>query len=427
LGGQAALDEHMLICGKYKAIHPVMPKEGDMVKFEAWGRTERHPIVIYSDFEALLIKCLERLGVNTSAFQRHEPMSYGIYVKVSDNIPVELLEKYNIPQSPIIFRGCETRQEVAKYFVKTVVDIAQKVYKLFKTNTPIIMTADEQLQHNANTNCNLCKSVYTVKNRKVADHDHLSGRFRQTLCNNCNTKVKLPNFIPCFIHNLSGYDAHFIVRELGYDEHSINVIPNSEEKFISFSKYINNKFTIRFIDTFRFMASKLATLASNLVTPDFSKFRETVKFFTTEDMPLVTRKGVYPYEYTDRWSKLDEESLPVKYHFYSTLEDSNITDEDYNHAVAVWQHFGCRTLGEYSDLYLKVDVMLLADVFENFRDICISTYNLDPAHYYTVPGFSFDCMLKYTEMKLELLTDYDMLLMFEKGKIFNYTVFNKCS
>ncbi|VVC25093.1 Ribonuclease H-like domain,Zinc finger C2H2-type [Cinara cedri] len=78
-------------------------------------------------------------------------------------------------------------------------------------------------------------------------------------------------------------------------------------------------------------------------------------------------------------------------------------------------HFDCRTLGEYSDLYLKVDVMLLADVFENFNNICMKTYNLDPAFYYTAPGFSFDCMLKYTKMKLELLTDYDMLLMIKKG------------
>jgi hypothetical protein len=206
------------------------------------------------------------------------------------------------------------------------------------------------------------------------------------------------------------------VNELGYDENEIKVIPNSEEKYISFSKYINNTFHIRFIDTARFMASKLSTLASNLITPGFEKFRETSKVFAPEDLPLVTRKGVYPYEYTDSWEKLEETSLPPKEEFYSTLTEEHISSKEYEHARKVWDHFGCKTLGEYSDLYLKVDVMLLADVFENFRDICMKTYNLDPAHYYTAPGFSFDCMLKYTEMKLELLTDYDMLLMFEKGK-----------
>jgi len=101
-------------------------------------------------------------------------------------------------------------------------------------------------------------------------------------------KLQLPNVVPCFLHNLSNYDAHFIVRELDYDTKSISVIPNTEEKYISFSKYISNTFTIRFIDTFRFMASRLSTLASNLITPGFEKFRETSKMFAPEDMSLVT-------------------------------------------------------------------------------------------------------------------------------------------
>ena len=132
-------------------------------------------------------------------------------------------------------------------------------------------------------------------------------------------------------------------------------------------------------------------------------------------MPLVTRKGVYPYEYTDSWSRLDETTLPSKRSFYSTLNESGIKEDEYMHAKEVWEHFGCRTLGEYSDLYLKIDVLLLADVFENFRDVCIKTYNLDAAYYFTAPGLSFDAMLKFTGKKLELLSDYDMLLMYENG------------
>ncbi|VVC35208.1 Ribonuclease H-like domain, partial [Cinara cedri] len=124
-------------------------------------------------------------------------------------------------------------------------------------------------------------------------------------------------------------------------------------------------------------------------------------------------KGVYLYVYTDSWGKLEEETLRDE--FFSTLMDENIAGTEYNHAKAVWRKFGCKTFGEYSDLYLKIDVMLLTDVFDNFRDICQTTYNLDPAYYYTAPGFSFDCMLKYTGVKLELPSDYDMLLMFENG------------
>jgi len=123
------------------------------------------------------------------------------------------------------------------------------------------------------------------------------------------------------------------------------------------------------------MASKLSTLAKNLVTPDFSKFRETGKHFSTDDMNLVTRKGVYPYEYTDAWSKLDENALPDKAEFYSILTESGVEDKEYDHAMKVWEHFECKTIGEYSDLYLKIDVLLLADIFENFRDVCMKTYN----------------------------------------------------
>ncbi|XP_026819648.1 uncharacterized protein LOC113558395 [Rhopalosiphum maidis] len=163
------------------------------------------------------------------------------------------------------------------------------------------------------------------------------------------------------------------------------------------------------------MTSSLSTLSKNLITPGFDKFRETSKHFARDDMAFVTRKGVYPYEYTDGWGKLDEATLPTKESFYSTLTEENIKDMEYRHAEKVWRHFDCKALGEYSDLYLKIDVLLLADVFENFRDICPTTYSLDAAFYYTVPGLSFDACLKFTSIKLELLSDYDMLMMCEKG------------
>jgi len=137
--------------------------------------------------------------------------------------------------------------------------------------------------------------------------------------------------------------------------------------------------------------------------------------FAPADWPLVTRKGVFPYEYTDSWDKLTETQLPDRMEFYSALTETHVSDKDYDHATLVWNRFGCQTLGDYSDLYLKIDVLISADVFENFRDLCMSTFHLDPAHYYTVPGFSFDSMLKFTAVKLELLTDYDQVLFYERG------------
>jgi len=128
--------------------------------------------------------------------------------------------------------------------------------------------------------------------------------------------------------------------------------------------------------------------------------------------------GIFPYEYCNSRPKLDDTTLPSKDTFFSSLTETEIDDNEYNHAIKVWDHFKCETLGQYSDLYLKVDVVLLADIFENFRNICLSTYNLDPAFYYTVPGLSFDAMLKLTSKKLQLLSDYDMILMIEKGIIY---------
>ena len=113
--------------------------------------------------------------------------------------------------------------------------------------------------------------------------------------------------------------------------------------------------------------------------------------------------------------KFSEEKLPPKEEFYSKLNDCGVSDEDYDHAKKVWKEFEVKNMGEYHDLYLKSDVLLLADVFEEFRNVCMENYSLDPAWYYTSPGLSWDALLKHSKIFLELLSDVDMLLMFEKG------------
>ncbi|KAL4100902.1 hypothetical protein QTP88_020927 [Uroleucon formosanum] len=345
--------------------------------------------------------------------QKHRTMSYGFIVKASENVLLELLKQFGIPTEPVIYRGSENKQDVAKHFMESIVDVSEKIEKLLTTNSSLIMTYEDITRHTSCFKCNLCKCDVNSRTR-IRDHDHLTGKFRQTLYNSCNLSLKQPKYVPVFLHNLSNYDAHFIVTELGYDSHRIKIIPNSEEKFLTFSKYISNNFTIRFVDTFRFMATGLSTLATNLITSDLDKFRIIAKHFSNNDLPLVTRKGLFPYDFTDDWSKLEQTTLPIIEDFYSILTKEHIKDTEYQFAKDVWSHFNCRMLGEYSDLYLKIDVLLLADVFDNFRDLCLNTYNLDPAYYFTAPGFSFDAMLKYS-IKLELLSDYEMLLMFENG------------
>ena len=129
----------------------------------------------------------------------------------------------------------------------------------------------------------------------------------------------------------------------------------------------------------------------------------------------MLRKGVYPYEYMDNWERFNETSLPSKESFYSNLNMENIEDVDYRHGNNVFNKFKLNNLGEYHDLYVQSDTLLLADVFENFRDMCLKEYELDPAHFLSVTGLAWQACLKKTNVELELLTDYDMLLMVEEG------------
>ena len=126
-------------------------------------------------------------------------------------------------------------------------------------------------------------------------------------------------------------------------------------------------------------------------------------------------KGVYPYEYMDSWERFNETSLPSKEDFYSHLNMDDIDDIDYRHGNNVFKSFKLENLGNYHDLYVKSDTLLSADGFENFRYMCIKEYKLDPAHFISLPGLAWQTCLKKTNIELELLTDYDMLLMVEKG------------
>ena len=235
---------------------------------------------------------------------------------------------------------------------------------------------------------------------------------------------KKPRVLPVIFHNLQGYDAHLFIKQISKLEGKLDCIPSTDEKYISFSKTIkvgeykdytgiicNINFEIRFLDSFKFLQTSLANLVSNLQPVDFISTKHAFKSKTS----LLTRKGVYPYDYVSSLDKLSEKQLPPKEEFYSKLNDENISEDDYLHAIRVWDTFECKTLRDYHDLYLKSDVLLLADVFENFRKTCLKHYKLDPAHYYTSPGLAWDACLKETGQQLQLLHDYDMLMMFEKG------------
>ena len=222
-------------------------------------------------------------------------------------------------------------------------------------------------------------------------------------------------------HNLSGYDAHLFIRELGAHTSDMEVIAKNKEDYISFSikvlvdSYIDKNgeekdklIELRFIDSFKFMSSSLDSLTKNLV-------RGGKKLFGFEDYSelqygLLTRKGVYRYEYIDSWDSFNKTQLPPIDAFYSNLNMSSISEDNYQHAQRVWEEFGIHNLGDYHDLYLRTDVVLLANVYEAFRDTCLKHYKLDPVHFYTSPGLAWKACLEHTGIKLELLTNPDMCL-----------------
>ena len=287
----------------------------------------------------------------------------------------------------------------------------------------MIFGKKEAERYNKETKCWICKGE--LNNDKVRDHCHFTGRYRGAAHDKCNLNYRKPNFTLVVFHNLSGYDSHLFIKNLGFSQGNINCIPNNGERYISFTKSIEvGRYTskegenkplhhkIRFIDSFKFMATSLDSLVNNLPEDAFNNLK---RYYTGDKLSLVMRKGVYPYEYMDSLERLKETQLPPREAFYSRLNGEGISDEDYAHARKVWKTFEMKTLQDYHDLYNETDVLLLADVFENFRDICIKNHKLDPAHYYTAPGLTWDAALKITEVELELLPDIDMLLIVEEG------------
>ena len=258
------------------------------------------------------------------------------------------------------------------------------------------------------TTCHIC--LQDLAGDSVRDHCHITGKYRGAALSACNLKLRLnpkTTVVPVVFHNLRGYDSHLLMQAISKVEGKVSCIPNNTEKYISFALG-----QLRFIDSAQFLLASL----DKLVAANRPKaFQITEQYEPNEARrKLIMRKGVYPYEYMDFWARFEETQLPPKEAFYSKLSDENINEADYAHARQVWTTFGCKTLGDYSDLCCRTDVLLLADVFETFRKTCLRQYGLDPAHYYTAPGLSWDALLKKTEVGLELLKDYDQHLFVEK-------------
>ena len=215
-----------------------------------------------------------------------------------------------------------------------------------------------------------------------------------------------------FFHGLSNYDSHFLIQKLGdYKKLSVNVIPRNSEKYLSFSLG-----SLKFKDSYQFLQCSLATLVDNLVSKGEDNFDHLKCFVPDPNMQsLLMTKGIFPYSFFSRLSILKHTQLPNKEAFTNDLDGSVITPEDYSHAQRVWHVFRCQTFRDYLELYLLCDVLQLADVFESFCTKCLADYSLDPTHYFSAPHFTYDAFLRYSGVKLDLLTDINQYFFLERG------------
>ena len=361
----------------------------------------------------------------TKKYQKHEPISFCYYI-----------ECFNNTLCKEIFND-DTKRKQLKSYIKTkpedpdAIDVFIKWLeddvKFLANIEPkkIIFTREDEKQFNTASDCWICGEE--LGNDRVRDHCHYTGCYRGAAHNSCNLKYSKPKDVPVFFHNLTGYDSHLFIKNLGSSnpKETIECIPNNEEKYITFTKniivgqYTNKKgevkdktFKIVFKDSLKFMSSSLGALVNNLPK---NGFKNISKYYTPEEVELIKQKGFYPYEFMDKVEKFKNTKLPPREAFYSKLSGKGITEKNYKHAWNVWNTFKMKTFKDYHKLYNETDVLLLADVFENFRNLCLKIYGLDPVYYFTAPGLAWDACLKMTDINLELLSDPNMLLMFEKG------------
>ena len=285
-------------------------------------------------------------------------------------------------------------------------------------NRTLTTTKEELKTFKGSNECHIFGEKYGEEDKPIMDYCKITGKFRGLAHGKCSSKLRIDPErirIPVIFHNLRGYDSHFIMQQIGkianeksyVDKNGeirnlkINAIPNNMERYMAFM--LGNNLT--FIDSFQFMSSSLDRLVSNLRMEDL---KYTSKAFYGKKLELMSKKGLYPYDFMDSMEKFEMKELPKIKEFYSMLNEEHIKEEEYNHAKEVWEEFRIKNMGEYHDLYLLSDVLLLTDVFENFRKTCMQYYKLDPCHYFTSPELSWDAMLKMTKVKLELMTDINM-------------------
>ena len=355
---------------------------------------------IYADFEADNEKDDTVVGNKTINIYKQNPVLNGYHI-VSE---LEDILKSDYYQSPLGYNNVD-------WFVDEVIKLENKMTFYFKnTKKDIIMTDEDEEDYESNNICRFCEKE--IVSDKVRDHCHLTGNYRGPAHSKCNINVtqKQSNFIPFIFHNFSNYDCHMFFKKLvdkKKDKVDFNIIPKTNEEYISVTYGC-----IRFIDSYRFLSSGLDSLVKNLDEDDFKILKKEFP----DNWQYLNKKLAYPYEY---FNSIDDYKKPVhnleNKDFFSKLKNKCSDDKEIDRTREIIKKFNIKNGKELSELYLKSDVILLADVFEKFIKISVEEFGINPLYCVSLPGYTWQCGMKYTDIKLQTLQDKDMILLLENN------------
>ena len=366
------------ICNSYKGETQINFKEEE-IKFSSKNayKLQIGSFILYYDFEAFLLD-----NDDEKLYNKHEINSYAYYVVCSFNEEYNTL-KYYIGKDPV--------NHFLKAILKEKDRINNIIEKTRKLHEKPILTPKEEEQFKKEKYCYCCNEENINLCR---DHCHLTGKYRGPLCSKCNKLMKeKKNTLTCVAHN-SNYDGQFILREAYNFTENIRIISTSEEKFMKF-----DFMGLSFIDSFKHLNASLDTLVQNLVKDKnknltYDNIKHTNTYFKDEKYKkYIVRKGIYPYTYPQTFESFEILELPEIKYFDNDLTGEKATPEKYIYIQKTYKDLKCKNFGDFHEFYLKLDVLLLADVFENYRKLCIENYKLDSVHFVSLPSLSYDAFL----------------------------------
>ena len=348
----------------------------------------------------LITKKMTIIGSKTTNIYKQNPVLNGYHI-VSE---LEDILKSDYYKSPLGYNNVD-------WFVDEIIKLENKMAFYFKnTNKDIVMTQEDEEDYKNNNICRFCEKE--ILSDKVRDHCHLTGSYRGPAHSKCNINVtqKQSNFIPFIFHNFSNYDCHMFFKKLvdkKNDKVKFDIIPKTNEEYISVTYGC-----IRFIDSYRFLSSGLDSLVKNLDEDDFKILKKEFR----DNWQYLNKKLAYPYEY---FNSIDDYKKPVhnleNKDFFSKLKNKCPDEKEIDRTREIIKKFNIKNGKELTELYLKSDVILLADVFEKFIKISVEEFGINPLYCVSLPGYTWQCGMKYTGINLQTLQDKDMILLLENN------------